>query len=190
MVRVAGVEPAWTCAQDMWVAATLPGLWERAFQPSPALSLHADNLAQRVYHVDQIALRFHHCIDGLVRHRCFVDDVGILTALDARSRPGMIVQRKAALRFCTRHGLSGSMAAAHEAFRIALSTDDVRARSHAARDNSHVAFACPDCFLTRDEHVLAVVVLPGHVVVMAAHNFVAPASGRLSSGRLSPLPKS
>src|SRR4029077_20995288 len=23
MVRVAGVEPAWTCAQDMWVAATL-----------------------------------------------------------------------------------------------------------------------------------------------------------------------
>src|ERR1043166_6694435 len=40
MVRVAGVEPAWTCAQDMWVAATLhPDLvvenWERAFQPSP-----------------------------------------------------------------------------------------------------------------------------------------------------------
>ena len=23
LVRVAGVEPAWTCAQDMWVAATL-----------------------------------------------------------------------------------------------------------------------------------------------------------------------
>src|SRR5271165_6362947 len=23
MVRVAGVEPAWTCAQDMWAAATL-----------------------------------------------------------------------------------------------------------------------------------------------------------------------
>src|SRR6266478_9921656 len=27
MVRVAGVEPAWTCAQDMWVAATLHPDW-------------------------------------------------------------------------------------------------------------------------------------------------------------------
>ncbi len=137
-----------------------------------------------MYHVYQVTLRFHHRVNGLVRHRRLVDDVRVLTALDARRCFGVIVQRKAALRFCTRHGLSGSMAAAHEAFRIALSTDDVRARSHAARDNSHVAFACPDCFLPRDEHVLAVVVLPGHVVVMAAHDFVAPASGRLSSGRL------
>ena len=51
------------------------------------LPLHADNLAQRVHHVDQIALRFHHRVDGLVRHRRLVDDVRILTALDAGRAP-------------------------------------------------------------------------------------------------------
>ena len=36
LVRVAGVEPAWTCAQDMWVAATLhPDCRGGQFQPSP-----------------------------------------------------------------------------------------------------------------------------------------------------------
>src|SRR5438094_7054650 len=36
MVRVAGVEPAWTCAQDMWVAATLhPDLKRGHFTPLP-----------------------------------------------------------------------------------------------------------------------------------------------------------
>jgi hypothetical protein len=37
MVRVAGVEPAWTCAQDMWVAATLhPDLVARhGIEPYP-----------------------------------------------------------------------------------------------------------------------------------------------------------
>src|SRR6266404_5352879 len=73
MVRVAGVEPAWTCAQDMWVAATLhPDLVveiERGTCSPLLLALHADHLAQRVHHVDQIALRFHHCVDGLVCHR-------------------------------------------------------------------------------------------------------------------------
>ena len=56
------------------------------------LALHADHLAQRVHHVHQIALRFHHCVDGLVRHRRFVDDVRVLTALDAGCCLGMVVQ--------------------------------------------------------------------------------------------------
>jgi hypothetical protein len=30
-VRVAGVEPAWTCAQDTWMAATLPSIEIRPF---------------------------------------------------------------------------------------------------------------------------------------------------------------
>jgi hypothetical protein len=65
------------------------------------LPLHADHLAQRVHHVHQIALRFHHCINGLVRHRCFVDNVRILTALDARRCLGVIVQCETTLGFCT-----------------------------------------------------------------------------------------
>src|SRR5438128_2174354 len=115
MVRVAGVEPAWTCAQDMWVAATLhPDCWRGPFSP-PLLSLHADHLAQRVYHVHQIALRFHHGVDGLVRHRRFVDNVRVFTALDADCCLRVVVQREAALRLRTRHGSPGSMTAAHEA---------------------------------------------------------------------------
>src|SRR5260221_5196366 len=135
------------------------------------LSLHADHLAQRVYHVHQIALRFHYCVDGLVRHRSFIDDVRVLTALNARCRLGMVIQREAALRFCTRHGASGSMATAHEAFRISLAAHDVRARSHAAGNNSHVALTRTHRALTRDEHVLSVLVLPSHVVVVATHDF-------------------
>src|SRR5439155_1932882 len=95
----------------------------------------------------------------------------ILTALDTRRRLGMIIEREAALRLHARHGPSGSMTTAHEAFRIALAAHDVGTRSHAAGDDSHVAFTRTHCTLTRDEHVLAIVVLPCHIVVMAAHNF-------------------
>src|SRR5437764_15338131 len=105
----------------------------------PCLSLHADHLAKSVHHVHEIALRFHHGVDGLVRHRGFVDDIRVLTAFDAGRCFRMIVQCEAALRLGTRHGASGSVATAHEAFRIALATHDVRARSHAAGNDAHVA---------------------------------------------------
>src|SRR5437016_2647000 len=135
-----------------------PGLLERAFQPSP-LALHADDLAQRVHYVHQIALRFHHGVDGLVRHRGFVDDVRVLTAFDAGRCFRMIVQCEAALRLGTRHGASGSVATAHEAFRIALATHDVRARSHAAGNDAHVALTRTYRTLPRDQHVSARAVL-------------------------------
>src|SRR5579872_228322 len=87
MVRVAGVEPAWTCSQGMWVAATLhPDLKREGRAALSCLALHAHHLAQRVNHVDQIALRFHHRVNRLVRHRSFVDDVGVFAALDTCGR--------------------------------------------------------------------------------------------------------
>src|SRR5208337_1905623 len=135
------------------------------------LALHAYHLAQRVYHVHQIALRFHYRVDGLVRHWRFVDNVRVLTALNACSRLGVVVQGEPALGFGTRHGASGSMTTAHEALRIALAAHDVRARPHAAGNNSHVALTRTYRSLTSDQHVLAVMVLPGHVVVMAADDF-------------------
>src|ERR1051325_11563495 len=142
-----------------------PGFVGESFSALSCLSLHAHHLTQRVHHIHQIPLRFHHGIDRLVRHRSYVDDVRVLTALDAGSCLGMIVQREAALRFRTRHGASGSMATAHEAFRIALAAHDVRTRAHTARDDAHVSLASTHCALAGDEHVLAIVVLPGHVVV-------------------------
>src|SRR5579864_9379774 len=104
----------------------------------PCLPLHADHLATSVHDVHQIALRFHHGVDGLVRHRGFVDDVRVLTALDAGCCLRVVIQCEAALRLRTRHGTSGSMTAAHETFRIALAAHDVRTRAHAAGNDSHV----------------------------------------------------
>ena len=102
MVRVAGVEPAWTCAQDMWVAATLhPDSLREGLSALPDLPLYTYNLAERVHHVHQIALRFHHRINGLVRHRSFIDDIRVLTTFDAGGCLSVVIQGKAALRFCT-----------------------------------------------------------------------------------------
>src|SRR6266567_6539339 len=120
MVRVAGVEPAWTCAQDMWVGATLHRDLKKGSSAFSCLALHAHDLAQRVYHVHQIALRFHDGINGLVPHRSFIDDIRVLTTFDAGSRLSVVVQREPALRFRTGHGTSGSMTTAHEALRVAL----------------------------------------------------------------------
>jgi hypothetical protein len=50
-----------------------------------------------MYRVHQIALRFHQRVDGLVRHRRFVDHVRVLTELDAGRCFGMVVQGEAAL---------------------------------------------------------------------------------------------
>src|ERR1700739_3993305 len=101
----------------MWVAATLHPDLKRGLAALSFLTLDAHHLMQRVHHIHQITLRLHYGVDGLVRHRRFVDDVRVLTALDAGSRLGVIVQSEAALRFRTRHGASGSMTTAHEAFR-------------------------------------------------------------------------
>src|SRR6266849_8526793 len=143
-----------------------PGFNGEGLSALSRLPFDTHDLTQRVHHVHPIALRLHHCVDGLVGHRRFVDDIRVLTALHARSCLGVVVERESALGLRTRHGASGSMTTAHEALRIALAAHDVRTRSHAAWDDSHVALTRADCSLTRDHHVLAVVMLPGHVVVI------------------------
>ena len=125
MVRVAGVEPAWTCAQDMWVAATLHPDMKRGLR-SPLLS----TLSRRPPGAtceprlpNRAALpspRRWTCTPS-----CFVGDVRVFAAFDASRCLGVVVQGEAALRFRTRHGSSGSMTTAHEAFRIALAAHDV-----------------------------------------------------------------
>jgi hypothetical protein len=85
----------------MWVAATLhPDCGRGLFSPL-GLPLHADDPAQRVHYVYQIALRFHHGVDGLVRHRGFIDDIGILTTLEAGGRLHVIFNREATLTCST-----------------------------------------------------------------------------------------
>ena len=98
MVRVAGVEPAWTCAQDMWVAATLhPDLKRGPCSPlmfSPSRTPPGAACGRS----PPGRLRGHHGVDRLVRHRRLVDHVGVLAALDARRRLGVVLHGEAALR--------------------------------------------------------------------------------------------
>jgi hypothetical protein len=67
MVRVAGVEPAWTCSQGMWVAATLhPESWwlvtelnrvHRLFRPALCRRVPEPNLVDGT----RLELAFHGC---------------------------------------------------------------------------------------------------------------------------------
>src|ERR1051325_3918396 len=61
------------------------------------------------------------------------------------------------------------MAATTEALRIPLSPDDIRARSHAAGNDSHIAFARANRTLSGDEDVLVEVHFTSDVIVMAVN---------------------
>src|SRR5579864_3187950 len=132
-----------------------PGSLGEDLSALSGLPFYTYNLAERVHYLHQIALRFHYSVDRLVRHRCFVNDFRVFTALDAGGCLCVIIQREATLRLGTRHGTSGSMTTTHEAFRIALAAHDVRTRAHAARNDSHVALTCTHCSFTCDEYVFA-----------------------------------
>src|SRR5262245_2127713 len=67
----------------------------------------------------------------------------------------------------TRHCTTCAVTAAMEALCVTLSAHDVRTRTHAARDNSHVSPARTNRALTRDEHVLTEVRLACHIIVVA-----------------------
>src|SRR5260370_7793316 len=59
-----------------------PGFNGEGLSALSRLPFDTHDLTQRMHHVHQIALRFHHGVDGLVSHRRFVDNVRILTTLD------------------------------------------------------------------------------------------------------------
>lgn len=65
------------------------------------------------------------------------------------------------------HPAAGAVRAGTEAFRIALSADDVAPRAHAAGDDAQVALSGADGSLTGDPDVRAEVVLAFDVVMVA-----------------------
>src|SRR4029453_4691833 len=79
----------------------------------------------------------------------------------------VILQGEAPLGFLARHRPARPMAAALEALRVPETPDDVGAGPHAPRDDPQVPAPRAHGPLPREEDVLAVVVLPGDVVVMA-----------------------
>src|SRR5207244_13558388 len=78
-----------------------------------------------------------------------------------------VIHREAALRLRERHGAARAVAATHKAFRVAFAANDVRAGSHAAGNDTHVAFASTDSAFASDQNVLVVMAFAGHIVVVA-----------------------
>src|SRR5262249_142055 len=131
----------------------------------------AHHLAKRVDDLHQVLLRLHDGVDGLVGHGGFIDYFGVLAAFDTRCGRDVVGDRVATLGLGAGHRASSSVAATGKAFRVALATNDVGASTHAAGNNSHVTCSSAHCSLARDQHVLAVVALPGNIVVVAVHRF-------------------
>src|SRR5207244_2874974 len=71
------------------------------------------------------------------------------------------------LRLVPAHAAPGSVGAGEEGLGIALATDDVGARAHAARDDSELSFPRADGTLARNIDAFPVVFLLLHIVVMA-----------------------
>ena len=69
----------------------IPTLLRHCLLPSSS-SFHTHHLLQRMHDLDQILLRIHHIVDGLVGHRRFVDHVGVFAAFDAGRRFDMVVE--------------------------------------------------------------------------------------------------
>src|SRR5690606_7457010 len=146
-----------------------PGARSRDGLHHGLLALHADDLAKLVDDLDEVGLRGHDRLDGLVGGRGLVDHRLVLATLDVLGRLGVIGQREALARLAPRHRPARAMAARAEALGVALAADDERLRAHAAGDDPQLTLAGPDGALAGHPDVGAVVVLAGHVVVVAVH---------------------
>src|SRR5215470_13758721 len=122
-------------------------------------------------YLHQVRLGGHHRLDGLVGGWSFVDHVGIFPALHARRHAHVIFHREATLGFATRHSTTGSVAAAHEAFHVSLTPDDIGTRSHASRNDTHISFASAHRAFACNQDVLAEVTFASHIIVVAVDRF-------------------
>src|SRR5581483_4207108 len=129
----------------------------------------ADDGAQRVHDVDEVALGFDDAVDVLVRGGRLVQDVLVLAAFDPRRRGGMVVERDALARLVARHAAPRTVRAALERVGVPLAANDVRARAHRAGDDAELALTRAHGALPRHQHVFAEVLLPRDVVVVAVH---------------------
>jgi hypothetical protein len=134
------------------------------------ISLHADDLAERVHDLDEVRLR----LPSRRRSACRPPGVSSITSSSLRhSTPsvafGVVLEVKRLRAFGARHRTARAVAAARESSRVPLSTHDVRARAHAARDDPELALApraprpcasrarrSPKCVSSRDVVVVAV----------------------------------
>src|SRR5262249_42369109 len=131
------------------------------------LTFDTHDLLQGVHHVDEVRLVGHDAVDVLVRARDLVEHALILAALDPAGLLLEVGAREAALRLTAAHAPPRAVRAGAQRFRVALAEHDVRARTHAPRDDPQLAFARADRALAGDVEALPEMLLPRHVVVVA-----------------------
>src|SRR5207244_2607772 len=117
-----------------------------------------------MHNFHQVLLCGHDRLDGLVSGGRFVNDLGVLAAFYAFGHALVVLHREAALRLRARHGAARAVAATHKAFRVAFAANDVRAGSHAAGNDTHVAFASTDSAFARSEEHTSELQSPDHLV--------------------------
>src|SRR5215469_14519782 len=121
-------------------------------------SFHAHHLVQGMHNFHQVLLCRHDRLDGLAAFYAF-------------GHSFVVHHRESAFGLRARHGAARAMVATHKAFRVALAANDERARSHAAGNDTQVAFASTDSAFASDQNVLVVVAFAGHIVVVAVDGF-------------------
>src|SRR5215470_4693890 len=141
----------------------------RSAEAPPSLPLDADHLTKRMHDFDKIALRRHDRIDILVGGRTLVQDAAVQTGFDAFHRFSMLLERNPALRLGAREPAPRAVRAGMERLRVAQSAHDIAARSHAARNDPHLARSGAYSALPGKPHCLAEMLLALHVVVVTVH---------------------
>src|ERR1044071_4540458 len=104
-----------------------------------ALAFDAHDLAQRVDDLDEVGLGRHDVVDRFVGAGRFIDHGGVLAALDALGRLGVVVERESPLGLAARHGAPRAVAARAKRLALALAAHDVTARAHRAGDDAELA---------------------------------------------------
>src|SRR5580698_10697480 len=141
------------------------------FRPG-ASALHTDHLLDVVHDFHQVGLPGYHVGDVLVRPGDLVAHAAVLPAFHPGRLLGQFRLGERPLGLVARHAPAGTVRRRAHRVLVAEAADDVGAGSHRARDDPHVARACPDRALAGDQHLPAVVGFLGDVVVVAGDRLV------------------
>ena len=135
MVRVAGVVPAWTCAQGG--PYPTPGLWERPFLALSGLSFYADNWRS----VCTTSTRSRRASMTASMDWSANGVSSITSACLRHSTPAVALEWSSSVnrRLASARDMARPAPMTAKLSWITLAAHDVRTRSHAARNDSHVA---------------------------------------------------
>jgi hypothetical protein len=121
-----------------------------------------------VDHLDHVRLSGHDGLDVFIALRSLVDHSLVLVTGHAFCVPDQILYSQGIASFGPRHDSSGSVRAGVESLSVALPLNQERFGPHGTRNDPHLAILSTHGPLAGEPHFLPSVLLPVHVVVVAA----------------------